>query len=61
MSVLPAMKRPTVSKLWSKDDRDPWWAVETVIEEQQVKALVPRLKEAGAQDLIEYPLNKVIS
>ena len=61
MAALPAMKRPTISKLWSKDDRDPWWAVETVIEERQVKALLPRLKEAGAQDIIEYPLNKVIA
>ena len=60
MQALPAMKRPTVSKLWSKDQRDPWWAVETVIEERQVKALLPKLKEAGAQDIIEYPLNKVI-
>ena len=60
MAALPAMKRPTVSKLWSKDDRDPWWAVETIIEERQIKALIPRLKEAGAQDIIEYPLNKVI-
>ncbi len=60
MGTLPAMKRPTVSKLWSKDDRDPWWAVETVIDERQVKALIPTLKDAGAQDIIEYPLNKVI-
>ena len=60
MDALPAMKRPTISKLWSKDGRDPWWAVETVIEERQVKALIPRLKDAGAQDIIEYPLNKVI-
>jgi len=60
MGVLPALKRPTVSQLWSKDDKDPWWAVEVVVEEQQVKRLVPRLKEAGAQDIIEYPLNKVI-
>ena len=60
MDTLPAMKRPTVSKLWSKDGRDPWWAVETVIEERQIKALIPKLKEAGAQDIIEYPLNKVI-
>ena len=60
MRVLPAMKRPTVSKLWSQDGRDPWWAVETVIEERAIKALIPRLKEAGAQDIIEYPLNKVI-
>lgn len=60
MHVLPAMKRPTVSKLWSKDNRDPWWAVETIIEEREIKALIPQLKEAGAQDIIEYPLNKVI-
>ena len=60
IEALPAMKRPTVSKLWSKDERDPWWAVETIIEERQVKALIPKLKEAGAQDIIEYPLNKVI-
>ena len=60
IGALPAMKRPTVSPLWSKDQRDPWWAVEIVIEEHQVKALIPRLKEAGAQDFIEYPLNKVI-
>ena len=60
MNALPAMKRPTVSKLWSRDDRDPWWAVETIIEERQVKALIPKLKDAGAQDIIEYPLNKVI-
>ena len=60
IDALPAMKRPTISKLWSKDGRDPWWAVETILEERQVKALLPRLKEAGAQDIIEYPLNKVI-
>lgn len=60
MATLPAMKRPTVSKLWSQDGRDPWWAVETIIDERQIKALIPSLKEAGAQDIIEYPLNKVI-
>ncbi len=60
IETLPAMKRPTISKLWSKDARDPWWAVETVLEEREIKALIPRLKEAGAQDIIEYPLNKVI-
>ena len=60
IDALPAMKRPTVSKLWSKDGRDPWWAVEIVIEERQIKALIPQLKELGARDIIEYPLNKVI-
>ena len=58
--ALPAMKRPTVSKLWSRDGGDPWWAVETIIEERQVKALLLKLKDAGAQDIIQYPLNKVI-
>ncbi len=60
MAVLPAMKRPTVSQLWSRNQRDPWWAVEVVIAEHQVKELVPKFKEAGACDIIEYPLNKVI-
>ena len=60
IAALPAMKRPTISKLWSSDGGDPWWAVETVIEERQIKALIPKLKDAGAQDIIEYPLNKVI-
>ncbi len=61
MAVLPAMKRPTVSQLWSASKQgEKWWAVEVVIEEQQVKALVPKLKDAGACDIIEYPLNKVI-
>ncbi len=60
IDTLPAMKRPTVSKLWSRDGQDPWWAVETIIEEREIKALLPQLKEAGARDIIEYPLNKVI-
>ncbi len=60
IDALPAMKRPTVSKLWSRDGQDPWWAVETIIEEREIKALLPQLKEAGARDIIEYPLNKVI-
>jgi ATP phosphoribosyltransferase len=60
MGVLPALKRPTVSKLYAESAKDPWWAVEVVIEEHDVKRLVPKLKAAGAEDIIEYPLNKVI-
>ncbi|MBI3323970.1 MAG: ATP phosphoribosyltransferase [Candidatus Omnitrophica bacterium] len=60
IGLLPAMKRPTVSQLWSSDGQEKWWALEVVIEEHQVKALVPKLKEVGACDIIEYPLNKVI-
>jgi len=53
---LPALKRPTVSDL-----SDPEWvAVETVIDESVVREIVPELKLAGAQGIIEYPLNKVI-
>jgi ATP phosphoribosyltransferase len=53
---LPALKKPTVSSLAYKD----WLAVETVIEEKIVRTLIPGLKEAGAEGIIEYPLNKVI-
>lgn len=60
IKTLPAMKRPTVSQLWKEGGGEEWWAVEVVIEERQVKELVPRLKAAGARDIIEYPLNKVI-
>jgi ATP phosphoribosyltransferase len=56
LSVLPAMKHPTVSPLAD----DEWVAVETIVEQDRVRELVPLLHRAGAQDLIEYPLNKVI-
>jgi len=56
LGVLPAMKHPTVSQLFNSD----WVAIETILNEQQVRDLIPILKRAGAQDIIEYPLNKVI-
>jgi ATP phosphoribosyltransferase len=56
LKVLPAMKNPTISQL--TDDR--WVALETILQEKEVRQIVPRLKRAGAQDIIEYPLNKVI-
>ncbi|UCG34969.1 MAG: ATP phosphoribosyltransferase [Candidatus Omnitrophota bacterium] len=56
LKLLPALKKPTVSSLTVKD----WVACEVIIEESQVRNLVPLLKEAGAQGIIEYPLNKVI-
>jgi len=55
-SVLPALKRPTVSKL----DMKGWLALEVIIEEKVVKKILPELKRAGAEGIIEYPLNKVI-
>jgi ATP phosphoribosyltransferase len=56
LSILPAMKNPTVAPL----AKGPWVDVDTVIEEKQSRELIPRLKRAGAQGLVEYPLHKVI-
>ncbi len=56
LSLLPALQTPTVSKL--ADSR--WVDVDTIIEESVVRELIPRLKRAGAQGIVEYPLNKVI-
>src|SRR5262249_38142304 len=54
--VLPALGKPTVSTL--TDDR--WVAVNTVIQERQGKELLPRLRDAGARGIVEYPLSKII-
>lgn len=54
--VLPSMKNPTVSQL--SDGK--WVAIEVVVDEKIVRDLIPRLKQAGACDIIEYRLNKVI-
>ncbi len=53
---LPALKKPTISGL----SEDGWYAVETIIDEKVVRVLIPELKKAGAEGIIEYPLNKVI-
>ena len=55
-NVLPALKRPTVSPLADGE----WVAVETIIDEKIVRILIPELKRAGAEGIVEYPLNKVI-
>ena len=57
LSVLPALKNPTVSPLSDQE----WLAVNTILEETAVRVLIPRLKEAGAQDIVEYPLNKIVN
>ncbi len=55
-AMLPALRNPTVSPL-----ADPaWTAVEIIIDEVQVRDLIPRLKDLGAEGIIEYPLNKVV-
>lgn len=56
LALLPAMRNPTISHLSKKE----WVAVETIIDEAVVRDLIPRLKAAGAEGIIEYPLNKVI-
>jgi ATP phosphoribosyltransferase len=56
LAVLPSLKGPTISTL-----SDPnWLAVNTVIEEGTAWNVIPRLKEAKAQGIVEYPLNKVV-
>jgi len=56
LKLLPALKRPTVSPLAEQD----WYAIDTVMDEAVVRRIVPDLKRAGAEGIIEYPLNKVI-
>lgn len=56
LDLLPALQRPTISSL----SDDVWVAVNTIIEERTVRELIPRLKAAGAQGIVEYPLNKIV-
>ena len=56
LSVLPALQKPTISHL-SDDD---WLAVNTIIDESAAWDVIPRLKEARAEGIVEYPLNKVV-
>jgi len=56
LEVLPALKKPTISTL-----SDPEWvAVNTIIEESVVRQILPKLKAANAQGIVEYPLNKIV-
>ena len=56
LALLPALQRPTISPL----SDDEWVAVNTIIEERTVRDLIPRLKAARAQGIVEYPLNKIV-
>jgi len=56
LESLPALRRPTISSL----SQAGWVAVETIIDEHVVRELIPQLKAAGAEGIIEYPLNKVV-
>lgn len=57
MEILPSLKRPTISPLTISG----WIAIEVVVEEKVVKKMIPELKRAGAEGIIEYPLNKLIA
>ena len=56
LQVLPALKRPTISHLSDEE----WLAVNTILDESTVRDIIPRLKQAGGQGIVEYPLNKIV-
>jgi ATP phosphoribosyltransferase len=56
LAVLPALRNPTVSHLSDEN----WLAVNTILEERVVRRIIPRLKEAGAEGIVEFPLNKIV-
>jgi ATP phosphoribosyltransferase len=56
LNVLPALKRPTISHLSDED----WLAVNTILDESTVRDIIPRLKQAGGEGIVEYPLNKIV-
>ncbi len=56
LEVLPALKKPTISPLTD----GAWLALNTILDESTVRTIIPRLKEAGAQGIVEYPLNKIV-
>ena len=56
IAILPALEKPTVSSLSDK----AWVAVNTIVDESVVREIVPKLKDAGARGIVEYPINKII-
>ncbi len=56
LGVLPALKNPTVSTLSDAE----WVAVNTIVDEEFVRHVIPKLKSAGAEGIVEYPLNKIV-
>jgi ATP phosphoribosyltransferase len=56
LALLPALKKPTINSLTESG----WMAIEVIVDERTVRDLIPKLKKAGAEGIIEYPLNKVI-
>ena len=60
VSVLPAMKRPTISQLYDSDNNQRSYAVETVVSKREVNILIPKLKSMGAEDIIEIDITKIV-
>lgn len=56
IAILPSLKNPTISDLYDKN----FVAIEVIVEEKVVRQIIPKLKNAGAQIIVEYPLNKVV-
>ena len=56
INMLPSLNKPTVAHLYQSD----WVSVETVLHEKEVRRIVPELLKAGAEGIIEYPLNKIL-
>ncbi len=56
LSALPALRNPTVAQLSDPD----WVAINTIVEEKTVRQLIPKLKSARAEGIVEYPLNKIV-
>jgi ATP phosphoribosyltransferase len=60
LQKLPALRNPTISPLSSAPSMPKWVALETIIEEDIVREIIPELKRLGAEGIVEYPLNKVV-
>lgn len=56
LKILPALQKPTISELSDHD----WVDINTILEEKEVREIIPELKESGASGIVEYPLNKII-
>lgn len=56
LKILPALQKPTISELSNHD----WVDINTILEEKEVREIIPELKESGASGIVEYPLNKII-
>ncbi|MDM7934453.1 MAG: ATP phosphoribosyltransferase, partial [Methanothrix sp.] len=56
ISLLPSMKNPTISKLYNSG----YYAVETVVDRSQVNLLIPKLRKAGAEDILELAISKIV-